>query len=93
MKGLAGTMAQQQAAPQPQAQGAGQVPAVDEVVAMLMQGASPEELEQLGIPPELIMQAITMVEQQLAAQSAQAPQQQAAPQDQMGGGLASQAIA
>ena len=58
MAGLAESMVQQ--APQ---QGAGQLPSVDEVIQMLMQGVPPEELEASGIPPELIMQAIQIIEQ------------------------------
>ena len=84
MEGLASSMAPQQQA-QPQA--AGPMPTVDEVMALLMEGVAPEELEQMGIPQELIMQAITMLEQQMAAQ--QQPQAQPA---QMGGGLAQQMV-
>ena len=83
MAGLAESMAQ----PQPQqpqaAAGGGGMPSVEEVVALLMEGVPPEELEGMGIPPELIMQAIQMLEQQMAAQ---APAQ--APAPQQGGGLA-----
>jgi len=82
MAGLAESMVQQ--APQ---QGAGQLPSVDEVIQMLMQGVPPEELEASGIPPELIMQAIQIIEQQMDQQEQQAPQQ-----PQMGGGLAQQAV-
>tara|TARA_R110000744_G_scaffold147612_8_gene260599 strand:+ start:102 stop:359 length:258 start_codon:yes stop_codon:yes gene_type:complete len=84
MEGLASSMAQQ-APVQPQQ--AGQMPTVEEVIALLMEGTPPEELEKMGIPPELIMEAITILEQQLAAQ-----QQQEQPQ-QMGGGLAQQMMA
>ena len=78
MEGLASAMAPQQQAPQQQM--GGQMPTVDEIVALLMEGIAPEELEQQGIPPELIMQAIGILEQQMAAQQA--------PPQQMGGGLA-----
>lgn len=80
-QGLAQSIAQPQQAPQ---QMGGQMPTVDEIVALLMEGVPPEELEKMGIPPELIMEAITMLEQQMAAQ------QQPAPAQQAGGGLAQQ---
>lgn len=78
MDGLAASMAQQP--------GAQALPTVEEVAAMLMEGVPPEQLEQQGIPPEIIMQAITMLEQQMAAQ--QAPQQPV----EMGGGLAQSVV-
>lgn len=81
-QGLAAQSIQQ--APQ---QGGGQLPSVDEVVQLLMEGVAPEELEQQGIPPELIMQAIQIIEQQMSQQEQQAPQQ-----PQMGGGLAQQVV-
>jgi hypothetical protein len=77
-QGLAASMAQQA----PQA-GSQQMPTVEEVIKLLMEGVPPEELEQMGIPPELIMQAIQVLEQQMAQQQ----QGQQAPQE-MGGGLA-----
>jgi len=80
-QGLAASMAQQ--APQ---QDGGQLPSVDEVIQLLMEGTPPEKLESMGIPPELIMQAIQIIEQQMA----QEDQQAAAPQ--MGGGLAQQVV-
>lgn len=46
--------------------------AVQEVVAMLVQGADPEQLLQQGIPMEVIREAIQIImaqEQQLQAQS------------------------
>ncbi len=54
---------------------------------LLMQGVPPEELEESGIPPELIMEAIQIIEQQMAAED-----QQAAPAPEMGGGLAQQSV-
>ncbi len=81
-QGLAASVAQQ--APQ---QGGGQVPSVDEIIQLLMQGVPPEELEESGIPPELIMEAIQIIEQQMAAED-----QQAAPAPEMGGGLAQQSV-
>jgi hypothetical protein len=69
MEGLAQTMAQgQRAAPEQQG-----MPTVEQVIQMLMEGMDPEEMVKMGIPPELIMQAIQVVEQQMAAQ--QAPEQ------------------
>ena len=81
-QGLAASMAQQ--APQ---QGGGQLPSVDEIIQLLVSGTPPEELEGMGIPPELIMQAIQIIEQQMAAED-----QQAAAAPQMGGGLAQQVV-
>lgn len=85
MAGLAESMVQQPQQPQP----TGQAPTIQEVIELLMQGTPPEELEQMGIPPEMIMEAITMIEQQLAAQGQQQP---AAAPAQMGGGLAQQMV-
>ena len=80
MEGLASSLAQpQQQQPNPSA--AGPMPTVDEVVALLLQGIDPEKLEAQGIPVELILEAITIIEQQMAAENAQ--------QGPQGGGLAS----
>ena len=46
---------------------------IDQIVAMLMQGVTPQELIQQGVPKELVMQAIEIVSQQ----SAQVPPEQA----------------
>lgn len=78
MQGLADSMVAEQ--------GAGQMPTVEEVIALLMEGVPPEELEKQGIPQELIMQAIQIIEQQMSAQQTQDPQ------PQMGGGLAQQSL-
>ena len=89
MQGLAQSMAQpqgQQQVQQPQQSGAG-LPSVDEVVQLLMQGIDPAELEAQGIPPELIIQAIQIIEQQMEAEAQASPQQ-----DPMSGGLASQML-
>lgn len=62
------------------AQGQGQAPdmeMIEQIIQLLMDGADPEELVRQGIPPELIMQAIDILEQQLAAQQSQAPAQAA----------------
>lgn len=68
MEGLAQQMVQPQAPQQPaQEQG---MPTVEQVIQMLMQGVDPEELVGMGIPPELIMEAIQVLEQQMAAQAA-----------------------
>lgn len=85
--GLAAQMAGPQMAPQaPQGGGMqGAMPTVEEVVALLMQGIPPEELLQMGVPEEMIMQAIALLEQEMAAQ------QQAVPQEQQGG-LAAQSL-
>ena len=78
--------------PQPNGQQGGQVgepiPGVREVVQMLMQGKSPEELELMGIPPDVIMQAIQSIEKELDAQN----QKQPPAQDTLGGGLASNMV-
>ena len=42
------------------------IPTVEEVIDMLLQGAKPEELVQMGIPEELIMQAMQMLQRQSA---------------------------
>ncbi len=64
MAGLAESMAAPQGAP------AGGMPTVDDIAAMLMQGANPDELVAMGIPEQLIMEAIAMLEQQMNAQAA-----------------------
>lgn len=63
MDGLAGQMA-------PPSSGAmqEQMPTVEEVAALLMQGIDPQQLVEAGIPPELIEQAIMLLEQQMAAE-------------------------
>lgn len=62
MAGLAESMAAPQGAPQ------GGMPTVDDIAAMLMQGANPEELIAMGIPEQLIMEAIAILEQQMGGQ-------------------------
>jgi hypothetical protein len=86
--GLAQSMATN--APQ-QAPQQGGLPTVEQVAEMLMNGVDPEKLVQEGIPPELIMQAIEMIEQQMAAQEggqqmqeAPAPAPQGLAQSMMG---------
>lgn len=74
MEGLAQTMAQGQPAASEQ-EG---MPTVEQVIQMLMEGMDPEEMVKMGIPPELVMQAIQVIEQQMAAQ--QAPEQGLAAQ-------------
>ena len=69
-------LAQQMAGPQQVA-----MPTVDEVMALLMQGIDPQKLVEQGIPPELVMQAVEMLQQQMAAQ-------QQAPVDPNSAGLA-----
>lgn len=92
MEGLAQSMAGPQAAAQPvqpvqPGQPAG-LPSMEEILALLMQGIPPEKLEEMGVPPEMIVQAIDILEQQMAAEQGQ---QQAAAQ-QGGGGLAQQMV-
>ena len=41
---------------------------VQQIVQMLMQGAEPEELVQMGIPEEVVTQAIQALMQQMQAQ-------------------------
>lgn len=71
MEGLAQQMAGAPAQPQ-QAMAV----SVEEVIQLLVQGATPEQLLQQGIPEELIMQAIQVIEQQMAAQQTAGPQEQ-----------------
>ena len=51
--------------------------AISQIVALLMQGVTPEELLRQGVPHELVMKAIEMVKAQQAQQQQMAP----APQD------------
>jgi len=74
-----------QGAQQPQASGV----SVEQVVQALMAGTTPEELMQAGVPQEIIMQAIQIIEQQMAQQGGGQPQ---APQQPAPGGLASQGM-
>jgi hypothetical protein len=80
MEGLAQQMAGQPA----QKQNAQGMPTVEQIIEMLLQGADPDELVQMGIPPELLMQAIEVLEQQAAAQQVPAEQQGLATQAVMG---------
>ena len=64
-QGLAGMSAGQSQGQMPQGLDQ-QIPTVEEVIDMLLQGASPEELVQMGIPEELIMQAMQMLQRQSA---------------------------
>ena len=73
-------LAQQMAGPA--AGGTNQMPTVEEISQLLMEGVTPEELVQAGIPQELIMQAIQILEQQMAQQAPQQGQQQLSPQAQ-----------
>lgn len=41
---------------------------VQQIVQMLMQGAEPEKLVQMGIPEEMVTQAIQILMQQMQAQ-------------------------
>lgn len=53
------------------AQQSASMPSVKDVVMMLMQGMSPEELIQGGIPQELVVAAIQMLQQQMQPQDNQ----------------------
>lgn len=64
-QGLAGMSAGQSQGQMPKGPGQ-QMPTVEEVIDMLLQGAKPEELVQMGIPEELIMQAMQMLQKQSA---------------------------
>ena len=66
-QGLAGMSAGQMPGQIPQESGQ-QIPTVEEVIDMLLQGAKPEELVQMGIPEELIMQAMQMLQKQSATE-------------------------
>jgi hypothetical protein len=67
--------------PQGAPSGQAAMPSLEEVINLLMQGADPEELVQMGVPPELIMEAISVIEQQMQAQGGQPAQAAAAPQE------------
>lgn len=49
---------------------------LDQVVQMLMQGMSPEELQAQGVPAQLIQMAMQIVEQQQQQQGQMQPQGQ-----------------
>lgn len=92
MDGLAGQLASEPAGGAPTQGGMqGGMLSVEEIAALLMQGIDPQELVDQGVPPELIMEAIALLEQQMAAQSAQPslPAQQAPVEEQ---GLAAQSV-
>lgn len=83
--GLAAQMGQASGNPN-----AGQMPSVEELAALLSQGITPQQLQEAGVPVELIKQAIAMLNQQAPA----APTQGAMGQGGMpmgDDGLASQA--
>lgn len=48
---------------------------LDQVVQMLMQGMSPEELQAQGVPAQLIQMAMQIVQQEMAKQQQGNPQQ------------------
>jgi hypothetical protein len=69
-------LAQQTAGPQQgMGQGAGQ-PTIEQVMQMLAQGASPEKLVQMGVPPEMIQAAIEALMGQQGQQQQMAPEQE-----------------
>ena len=49
-----------------QGQGA-QMPGIQEVVMMIKQGATPEELVQMGVPQELVMAAMEIINKEATA--------------------------
>ncbi len=51
--------------------------AVAQIVELLMQGVTPEELLRQGVPQELVMQAVEMMKAQQAQQQQMAPAPQA----------------
>ena len=59
--------------------------AISQIVELLMQGVTPDELIKQGVPQELVMKAIEMLKAQQAQQKQMAPQ----PQDP---GLAQQMV-
>jgi len=61
---------------------------LEQVVAMLMEGMSPQQLLQQGVPKEILEIAMQIVQQEQQAaqsQSAQVPPQQAVPQQAAAG--------
>jgi len=63
-QGLAPTAAPQGGGLAQQGQEQGMQEAVEQVIAMLQQGKSPEELVQMGVPEELIQMAMQMLQQE-----------------------------
>lgn len=73
--------------------GGGGIPpdVIEDVIQLLLQGATPQDLINGGIPPEVIEEAIAILEAQ--QQEADMPQELGPPpQEVMGQGLASQAF-
>ena len=54
------------------AQQSASMPSVKDVVKMILQGARPEDLLKAGIPQELVMAAMQMIQQQMPPQDDQA---------------------
>ena len=54
------------------AQQSASMPSVKDVAMMLMQGMSPEELIDRGVPEELVMAAMQMLRQQMPPQNSEA---------------------
>lgn len=84
MAGLAEQMVGPAQDPSMAQQMGGAVPTIEEIVALLMQGIPPEKIVEMGVPPELLMEAIALLEQQMAAQQSVPPEAQ--------GGLAAQQV-
>ena len=53
------------------AQQSASMPSVQDVVKMIVQGARPEDLIRAGIPQELVMAAMQMIQQQMQPQDNQ----------------------
>lgn len=83
MEGLA-----QQMAGAPAQQQQPDMAMIEQIIQLLMDGVDPEELVKQGVPPEMIMQAIDILEQQLMAQQGGQQAAQQAPAPQQGQGLA-----
>ena len=90
-QGLGASMAQQTGVRQ---DGSNPQQELMQVVQMLQQGATPDQLVQAGVPKELIDQAIRMLQQQAQEQSPnQAMQQQQMQGQPQGQGLADSMMA
>jgi hypothetical protein len=62
-----------------------QMPTVEEIAQLLLQGITPEELAEAGVPTQLIEQAIAMAQQMAQAPQQQQQQQPAAPTQGLAG--------
>jgi transcription initiation factor TFIID subunit TAF12 len=62
-----------------------QMPTVEEIAQLLMQGITPEELAEAGVPTQLIQQAIAMAQQMAQVPQQQQQQQQVEPTQGLAG--------